>query len=157
MKKLSATVLAVVLTATLLSASPASACSCIIDWTPLENLEAAAAVFTGRVVAVFPLVGEYGEEIFVYSIQTHMVWKGDSKPYQIVYSARDSAQCGLVLTEEEDYLLYASRVGGDLYVNLCSRSTLVAFAQEDLDALGDPISVGAAATSMSMLKGRFDR
>ena len=110
-----------------------------------------------RVTEVTPLDGPHGEELFVCALEVHAVWKGQEQPPQAVLSNRDTAACGVVLTEGEDYLLYADEVGGALRLYSCSRSRPVQFAQEDFDALGDPISVEGAVASMAMLKARFDR
>jgi len=52
-----------------------------------------------------------------------------------VYTSRDSTSCGFEFTSNE-YLVYANKYDGELRASLCSRTTLLSLAQDDLNELG---------------------
>ncbi|MBT8469118.1 MAG: hypothetical protein KJN97_10245, partial [Deltaproteobacteria bacterium] len=66
-------------------------------------------------------------------------------------TAGSSAACGYTFVKGETYLVYADRDEADpMRVSLCSRTALVADAEEDLDFLGKPsqeLDSGARRTS----------
>ncbi len=117
--------------------SEARACSCM-RLTPSEGLSSSYAVFTGEVTKIEPNTATKfgGVEI---TLQVKKVWKGDIGEQVQVRTAGSSAACGYSFVKGETYLLYADRDEADpMRVSLCSRTALVASAQEDLDFLGKP-------------------
>ena len=118
-------------------ASEARACSCM-KLTPSEGLSSSYAVFTGEVTKIEPNTATKfgGVEI---TLQVKKVWKGDIGEQVEVRTAGSSAACGYNFVKGETYLVYADRDQADpMRVSLCSRTALVASAQEDLDFLGKP-------------------
>jgi MYXO-CTERM domain-containing protein len=117
--------------------SEARACSCM-RITPAEGLSSAYAVFTGEVTTIEPNTATKfgGVEI---TLRVKKVWKGDIGAQVQVRTAGSSAACGYSFVKGETYLVYADRDEADpMRVSLCSRTALVANAQEDLDLLGKP-------------------
>ncbi len=106
--------------------------------TPAEGLSSSYAVFTGEVTNIEPNTATKfgGVEI---TLQVMKVWKGEIGAQVQVRTAGSSAACGYSFVKGETYLVYADRDEADpMRVSLCSRTALVANAQEDLDLLGNP-------------------
>ncbi len=117
--------------------SEARACSCM-KISPSEALSSAYAVFTGQVTKIEPntATGFGGIEI---TLRVKKLWKGTLDEQVEVHTAGNSAACGYGFAKGETYLVYAERDEADpMRVSLCSRTSLVANAQEDLDFLGKP-------------------
>ena len=117
--------------------SEARACSCM-KLTPSEGLSSSYAVFTGEVTKIEPNTTTKfgGVEI---TLQVKKVWKGKIGEQVEVRTASSSAACGYNFVKGETYLVYADRDEADpMRVSLCSRTALVASAQDDLDFLGKP-------------------
>ena len=106
--------------------------------TPAEGLSSSYAVFTGEVTDMERNTATKfgGVEI---TLGVKKVWKGDIGAQVQVRTAGSSAACGYSFVKGETYLVYADRDGADpMRVSLCSRTSLVASAHEDLDFLGKP-------------------
>ena len=117
--------------------SKARACSCM-KLTPAEGLSSSYAVFTGEVTNIEPNTATKfgGVEI---TLRVRKVWKGEIGEQVKVHTAGSSAACGYNFAKGESYLVYADRDEADpMRVSLCSRTALIANAQEDLDFLGKP-------------------
>lgn len=117
--------------------SEARACSCM-KLTPSEGLTSSYAVFTGEVTTIEPNTATRfgGVEI---TLRVKKVWKGDIGAQVKVRTAGSSAACGYSFAKGETYLVYADRDEADpMRVSLCSRTALIANAQDDLDFLGKP-------------------
>ena len=117
--------------------SEARACSCM-KLTPAEGLSSSYAVFTGEVTDIEPNTATKfgGVEI---TLGVKKVWKGEIGAQVKVRTAGNSAACGYNFAKGETYLVYADRDEADpMRVSLCSRTALLANAQEDLDFLGKP-------------------
>ena len=117
--------------------SEARACSCM-KLTPAEGLSSSYAVFTGEVTDIEPNTATKfgGVEI---TLGVKKVWKGEIGAQVEVRTAGSSAACGYNFAKGETYLVYADRDEADpMRVSLCSRTALLANAQEDLDFLGKP-------------------
>jgi hypothetical protein len=114
----------------------AFACSCIPPRTPTESLYESATVFAGEVVDISENedVGEqYGYKV---KFDFERSWKGDSVETLTVLTGYGGGDCGYGFEIGEKYLVYAYSSKGSLNANICSRTTPLANAQEDLDALG---------------------
>ena len=135
-------------------ASPTHACSCVpTAGTPTEVLVAKSvrrqdAVFAGVVSMIADVPaddaawraqgGRHDSRPLLVMLRVKKVWKGDVGDRVAVHTHRQSAMCGYSFREEGEYLVYASRRKGRLWVSLCSRTRLLAAVgdeQELLDAL----------------------
>ena len=119
--------------------TPSHACSCIMPGTPSEELDKSAAVFAGKVVSVkehepFLKIMQSSTDPTNVEFAVSEVWKGPMGRTSSFSTARLGASCGFTFVEGKEYIVY-SRDGGT--VSLCSRTKLIAKAQEDLDALGE--------------------
>ena len=114
----------------------AFACSCIPPRTPTESLNESAAVFSGEVIDISE--NGYVEEQYGYKVKfdVERSWKGDSVETLSVLTGYGGGDCGYGFEIGEKYLVYAYSSEGSLNANICSRTTPLANAQEDLDTLG---------------------
>ena len=113
-----------------LPAERAYACSCGDPGSPAENMTRADAVFSGRVVAPTdaPLYGSVEFEVY-------RVWKGT--PYSTVFVVSGfSALCYFPFSGGQEYLVYGEGSTGTVLAGLCSRTTNLEYAQDDIAALG---------------------
>ncbi len=112
----------------------ASACSCLPPGSPQESMESSVAVFAGRVSSVMP-APEYGNNVTFNVTQS---WKGPTGADISVFTASDSAACGVNFETGKDYIVYASanEDDGTLRASLCSRTHKLMVNDEDLAALG---------------------
>lgn len=120
-----------------LPAERAYACSCGDPGSPTENMASADVVFSGRAVSptADPLLG------FV-EFEVYRVWKGE--PYStIVVLSSFSALCYFTFVGGEEYLVDAysgERARGEGGTvpesSICSRTTSLRYAQDDIEALG---------------------
>jgi hypothetical protein len=113
------------------------ACSCTPPPSPLQELAESDAVFSGTVTTV-----ELDESGLVpvrrIKFDVAQCWKGGIGS-QIEIRTRDSeAACGRHFTFGVEYLVYAAGTATSLHTHLCDRTRRLAFAQEDLDQLGQP-------------------
>ena len=99
-------------------------------------LEEAAAVFSGRVIAIVP----YGTNSVNVTIMVRTIWKGDVEKEVRVTTLKSSNACGFPFRKGEEYLIYARTVGRGkdkrLSAGLCSRTKRLSDAKEDLSELG---------------------
>lgn len=128
----------------MLGAPSVDACSCMMPRAPSEALAKAGAVFAGRVVSVdVPRGVAIPEGIVTGSMdpvrigfEVERVWKGSVTRSTTVTTARSGASCGFEFQTGRTYLVYAS--GSDtLFVSLCSRTTEMPLAKDDLADLGE--------------------
>ena len=103
-----------------------------------EGLSSSHAVFTGEVIDIQPNEAtRFGGLEVTFRVQ--QLWKGDPNPEIKVHTAGSSAACGYTFLEGETYLVYAVRDNADpMRVSLCSRTTPIESAKEDLRFLGKP-------------------
>lgn len=126
-------------------AAPAAACMCTEPPPPSEALEAAYAVFSGRVVRVEKVdrQTDYGRLPRVRAtIELAAVWKGVEEGRRVqVWTGLGAGDCGYAFEEGGDVLVYAEALSdGDLNTSICTRTKGLASALEqgELDALGAP-------------------
>ena len=145
----SALLLAPLLTVQLTAgAGRAHGCSCLQPRPPLEALEGASAVFSGRVVSLetFSFELEFGpdhtEAFWSVELDIDRVWKGPVASTTFVYVWHGPA-CGYGNFEiGEDFLVYTQQRIDDevdddtLFVSFCSRTQPLERAQGDLEELG---------------------
>ena len=113
------------------------ACSCIEPPPPLDALAQADAVFSGKVTVI-----DQNSDDFSIRFQFAVidVWKGVTTAETQVITATNSAACGVEFQADEQYLVYAYQDdNGELNTNLCTRTRLLEYAEDDIAALGQPI------------------
>ena len=98
-------------------APAASACSCV-GGTTAGYAARADAVFSGRLVDR-EVVG--GTALHVFAVDT--VYVGEVSARQGVVSAASGASCGLELTGDGPFLVFATREGDRLAAGLCGGTT----------------------------------
>ena len=130
------------------------ACSCAPPGLPAEELERATAVFAGKVTEIdIPrgLLQSSADPVAV-TFQVSEVWKGSVQPALVAKTARSGASCGYTFSIGQEYLVYANGTESDLEVWLCSRTTPLTAAAEDLLALGSgeiPASDSSGSTNFT--------
>lgn len=144
------TTLALVALLVLASVSYASACSCMMPGTPADEMGKSDAVFAGRVIKIdMPVLedGTFGAGSAKVTLEVSQIWKGLKSKTITVSTATNSAACGFLCESAEctagfregsEYIVYASDYSSDgtLSTSICTRTKLLAEAQEDLSALG---------------------
>lgn len=142
-----AVVLALMLGVVWLLGHPAQvhACSCVMPGTPSEEIDKFDAVFAGRVVSIEHSFDPQGSSFSpgdqtTIAFKISAVWKGAVNRDMDVTTPSTGGACGFAFEEGEEYIVYAydsADADGGYSVNICSRTALLADAQEDLDAFGD--------------------
>lgn len=123
-----------------MTAAPAHACSCLaID--PPTAFAQADAVFEGRVLDI-----ERNGAVMRVTMAVVQQWKGIDGERVVVQTPEQSAACGVAFEPDTSWLVYAQTdESGQLSASLCSRTTRIERAQEDLAALGAgvvPVDIG---------------
>ncbi|MGD6778888.1 hypothetical protein ACQCT3_00475 [Sutcliffiella horikoshii] len=108
------------------------ACSCLPPGTPQEELSKMDAVLTGKVLEV-----EENNSTTKVKLSVSETWKGVKTKEVVVYTAMDSAACGVNFEKDKDYLVYAHLEDGEYTTYLCSRTAELTQAQSDLKELGE--------------------
>jgi tissue inhibitor of metalloproteinase len=114
------------------------ACTCVPPPSPSEELEHAAAVFSGKVVQIKrhkPTEDIFGGVEVVFRVDK--AWKGVGRRTVSVFTSSQTAACGYGFSKGHTYLVYASgNSRGRLSTSICSRTKRLKDAREDLDELG---------------------
>jgi hypothetical protein len=105
------------------SAQAAYACSCIevkkgtaVNYKRwLKTFD--GAVFTGRVIKTEKSEADHQLKV-TFDVERH--WKGAGNGEAVIYTAMDSAACGVSYTEGETYFVVARNYNGKLMTDLCS-------------------------------------
>ena len=118
----------------LLTPRSAAACSCAEQ--PFETARAsAAAIFEARVASIETEDGTRHVRFDV--VQT---WLAAEHEHVEVVTAETEAACGFTFEPGQSYLVYASGLEGEAYrVSLCSRTRLMAEADDDRALLGSGV------------------
>lgn len=111
--------------------SVARACRCARPPAPDVALEGAEAVFIGRVVEV----RRHSDRERAIDLVVERVFKGTLDKSVTVLTPMSSAACGRSFEADISYLVYAGRLGDALHDNLCSRTTPLEQAGDDIAAL----------------------
>ena len=127
------------------------ACSCIV-LTTAEKVDLAPAIFTGTVLDRRDS-NEGGDvasdDVIAHTVQVSTVHKGEVTAQTQVFTARDSAACGVNLEVGTEYVFFLDQ-GSTGSVSLCGGTAeRPAFSDADLAALGEgstPIP-GASGTT----------
>ena len=118
------------------------ACSCAAPPAPLTSLEFSRAVFAGQVTDIDVPGGviQSSADPVKVSFDVSQSWKGPIEKNITVSTARSGASCGYGFQTGREYLVYARGDDHDLLVSLCSRTTLLAYASDDLSVLSEGAS-----------------
>lgn len=127
----------------LLFSAAASACSCAEPDPPDEALDDSDAVFSGEVVDIT----EQSRDENLVAFDVSETWDGPEEGTLSVSTHPDSATCGYPFEEGTAYLVYAYGSDDDLHVSLCSRTTELEDAEDDIAALGSGDDSGTAGSS----------
>jgi hypothetical protein len=119
-----------------------SACSCAFPGTPQQEFIRADAVFIGKVMGYSgvtilrdflmhysPFLDSYlyGERTYIFTVSKS--WRGiDQNSIPIT----SGPTCGYPFLPEKDYVVYASQSGLEYFANICTRTTSLGSASEDL-------------------------
>ncbi len=129
----------------------AFACSCLPPGTPQEELGKSDAVFAGKVVQVSGQVDGGAAETVEVRFEVSQVWKGAESRTVLVKTPGSSASCGFNFEQGREYVVYASQQEGNLTSGLCSRTTLLASAADDLAVLGSGTAPSGEAETPATL------
>jgi hypothetical protein len=108
------------------------ACSCLAPGTPQEELAKFDVVFLGSVNRVTP----QNDGNVQVDVQVQTIWKGQLGSNTAIFTANNSAACGVEFTAGTAYVVYASQSEGQLFSSLCSRTANATDATADIQALG---------------------
>lgn len=117
------------------------ACSCIPPGTVDEELEKSTAVFRGTVLNKeiqnkdSSLNSSAAPVAVLFDVKE--TWKGVDQSKVVIYTNLSSASCGFEFELNGEYIVYAYEKDGKLHVSLCSRTTSIDSADEDLSKLKD--------------------
>ncbi|WP_078379186.1 hypothetical protein [Sutcliffiella halmapala] len=114
-------------------ASTSFACSCLPPGSPSQELDKSDAVFTGEVTGI---KGKYNSTVEA-KINVKESWKGIDATEVTVYTANDSASCGIDFEVGKEYIIYAYLEDGNYTTYLCTRTAELSYAQEDIKELGE--------------------
>lgn len=108
----------------------AHACSCADNITPSQRLASSNAVFVGKVTNVDMFQGQVSGA----TLEVQQAWKGISTS-SVHVSTWPNTDCNFEFAKDQTYLVYS--YGKDAFsVNACSGTKTIAYAYEDLRALG---------------------
>jgi hypothetical protein len=119
---------------------PIAACSCAIQPSVDEGFSHSQAVFSGEVTGKKEnsrLSGGYGKTVY---FKVNETWKGINETEVAISTGSGGGDCGIAFVEGKKYLVYASI--SDMYGDksltsiICSRTTELGNAAEDIDILG---------------------
>lgn len=119
----------------------ANACSCAEPRAVEPELERSDAVFSGKVLSVKEKrqVNGYMSKSVLFEVDR--TWKGPETSQLIIVTGLGGGDCGYDFIEDREYLVYAqeSNMYGakSLASIICSRTSELASAQEDLSILGE--------------------
>lgn len=122
----------------LINITSVSACSCARPAPPKESLEGSSAVFAGKVIDLNIPIGfvrSTADPVKV-TFDVSKVWKGPDYKNMVIKTARSDVSCGYAFKQGDEYIVYAYGEGDKLSTGICSRTQLLANAQEDLEVLG---------------------
>lgn len=108
------------------------ACSCAPPRDAKTSLELSKAVFKGKVIEI----SKFGKFKLKVRFDVEKNWKGPLNKQIEVITESTGASCGYNFVENENYIVYAHK-DDPLLVSLCSRTTRLVNAGEDLNDLGE--------------------
>lgn len=123
---------------------PVYACSCVQPGPPSEELKVSAAVFAGRVFLVEHSYDPEGrfvtpDDRSTIGFEVNAVWKGTVHESMYITTPPIGGTCGFTFVEGEEYIVYAydsHYEDGGYSTGICTRTSHLSEAQQDLDELG---------------------
>ncbi|MFH1756402.1 MAG: hypothetical protein ABIA59_11955 [Candidatus Latescibacterota bacterium] len=140
----------------LVSAGYCQACHCGYFNTPLEEFNAVDAVFKGLVLDI-----SMCDELDMRDVTILVTgyWKGVSAETVHVFTGTWDGDCGFAFELCEEYLIYALDLIHEgcqgATTGLCSRTTLLWNAEEDLAVLGEPLTVPNRSVTWGEVKSHY--
>ena len=107
-------------------------CSCLEPPPPEEAYMDADVVFSGEVTNIVVDESGYYHEV---SFEIIDVWKGEDLEEITLLTEIYSDTCGYEFQADHEYLVYAYSYNWGIYTNICTRTNLLEYANEDLDYL----------------------
>lgn len=127
----------------------AYACSCIAPDSPRKEMEKFDAVFSGKIAKIeerHPSAPMYSSaDPVIVTFDVDAVWKGPQDKTITIHTAQSSASCGYEFEDNQTYIVYATENDNRLYVSLCSRTSLIEDASQDILELGPRFAVGSTS------------
>jgi hypothetical protein len=122
----------------LVSARGVFACSCVRGGSVAENALGSDAVFAGVVESIEDTGPPRELKVTFRVLQW---WKGEEfSESVVVMTGRDGAACGYPVVKGQSFLVFASHTPEKrLSLSLCSMSSALVCAMDDLKALGPPV------------------
>jgi len=107
-------------------------CSCMEPPPPEDAYEEADVVFSGEVTNMV-----INEEGYYYEVTFQIIdiWKGEYLEEITVLTELFSDTCGYPFQINNEYLVYAYTYSWGIYTNICTRTNLLEYADEDIDYL----------------------
>ena len=136
--------------------SPVSACSCVESGSPVNEFIASDAVFTGQVTSVSSnsspityLLARMLDAVNIYpsylytdqfwgydvTFAVQKSWKSISTTSVTLQTGSGGGDCGYLFSPGDDYLVYAYQLNDSWGTSICSRTTHISLAAEDLTYL----------------------
>ena len=107
-------------------------CDCDLTPTPENGFEMADVVFSGQVIQIVEDWDNYFNEV---SISVSYLWKGEIANEVLILTGIDDGLCGYSFEIGLDYLIYGYYSGNEIWTDICTRTNLLEYANEDLDYL----------------------
>jgi len=107
-------------------------CTCLVPPPPEEEYMDADVVFSGEVSNIVVDESGYYHEV---SFEIIDVWKGEYLEEITLLTEIYSDTCGYEFQADHEYLVYAYSYNWGIYTNICTRTNLLEYANEDLDYL----------------------
>ena len=121
------------------------ACDCPRPGSPTVEMQGASVVFAGR--AVSKESGRRPDDVVV-TFEVSRAWKGAPDAVRFVETVDFGPACGYEFEVDEEYIVYGYLDrDGVLETSACDRTRRLAFAQEDLEALGEGQIPGRETTA----------
>jgi len=118
------------------------ACSCMINESPNISMEKAKSVFIWKVSkieesSIVNNLIDYRKNYVTFSVSSSIKWNSNNEI--TIFTAKDSATCWYDFEEEKEYIVYTYWGENKQEVSLCSRTSLLENATEDIEILKDKI------------------
>jgi hypothetical protein len=121
----------------------ALACTCNYSGTPQDEIERATMIFAGRVIALgdYSYYGAPSSATF----QVVEVWEG---PVEETIKVVPEGDCAYYFEVGRQYIVYATEDQTGYTVSSCSRTNILEYSVEDLQALGTGTIPDAAPSNL---------
>lgn len=111
----------------------ANACSCMpLGPLKIKDYNEQSAIFIGKVKSLKLIKNADEHEQYELTFEVAMAFKGVAAKKEVkVYTNTSSAACGLTVSKNQSWLLYANFYKGVLQTSICTRSQLMSYAKSD--------------------------